>query len=291
MIEQEAKDEIARVLGPLPPKSQRRVARKMLHKYRDKIDSLNLKVEEKKEYLSVLEELQSWLNDNDEPILEKNDVSRLHKFLEAFPNGKIITDEGLPDVREYPDIQHTFVVKHDWSAALGGVEDGDVRLPYELCAFEFRICGRTVIAMAVETDQNEHGMIFTVLVEAQGYWMPFCDSIPKEDDSLSQFVWNQIQAICVALDAEVAVDEVQRAPYKLNQKREKAGKRPLADFHVVDLAKRHRVSNPSYGESGTKKRLHFRRGHWRHYEDSKTWVKWCLVGDPDLGFISKEYSI
>ncbi len=38
-------------------------------------------------------------------------------------------------------------------------------------------------------------------------------------------------------------------------------------------------------------RLHVVRGHWRHYEEHKTWIKWHLRGDPDLGFIQKHYSL
>jgi hypothetical protein len=33
------------------------------------------------------------------------------------------------------------------------------------------------------------------------------------------------------------------------------------------------------------------RGHWRHYERHKTWIKWTLVGDPDLGFVDKHYRL
>jgi hypothetical protein len=38
-------------------------------------------------------------------------------------------------------------------------------------------------------------------------------------------------------------------------------------------------------------RLHFRRRHWRHFVNHKTWIKWTLVGDPDLGFIDKDYRL
>ena len=38
-------------------------------------------------------------------------------------------------------------------------------------------------------------------------------------------------------------------------------------------------------------RLHFRRGHWRHYEDHKTWIRWQMVGNPDLGFVEKQYRL
>jgi hypothetical protein len=101
-----------------------------------------------------------------------------------------------------------------------------------------------------------------------------------------------IRSICIALDAEVAVTEVIRAPHRLNHQREKQGKKPVLDHHVVNLARRSRVEPlPSAGDREARwhPRLHFRRGHWRHFEDHKTWVRWCLVGDPDLGFIDKEY--
>ena len=44
-------------------------------------------------------------------------------------------------------------------------------------------------------------------------------------------------------------------------------------------------------EPETGKRLHFVRGHWRRYEEHKTWIRWRLRGDPDLGFIDKSYRI
>jgi hypothetical protein len=61
---------------------------------------------------------------------------------------------------------------------------------------------------------------------------------------------------------------------------------------MIDLAKRHRVAHVGGASSGRhKKRLHFCRGHWRHYEKSKTWIRWCLKGDPDLGFVDAEYKL
>jgi hypothetical protein len=38
-------------------------------------------------------------------------------------------------------------------------------------------------------------------------------------------------------------------------------------------------------------RLHFRRGHYRHYPNHKLWIRWCLVGNPDLGFIDADYRL
>lgn len=79
----------------------------------------------------------------------------------------------------------------------------------------------------------------------------------------------------------------------INHQRERRGRLPLADYHVVMLAHRRRLEplprDP--GAEVTRKRLHFRRGHWRHYANHKTWIKWMLVGDPDLGFVDKEYRL
>lgn len=33
------------------------------------------------------------------------------------------------------------------------------------------------------------------------------------------------------------------------------------------------------------------RGHWRRLSTFKTWVRWHLRGNPDLGFIDKKYTL
>jgi hypothetical protein len=243
--------------------------------------------------LPRLAEAIDWVNAG-KFVLEKNDCSRLHILTEALltkhfvrysGNGKTWITHTLDADDPMRHIAHTFVVRHDWAGAFNGaVEVADeYKLPFDKCAFEFRISGWSVIAVA-----NEGGV--TVFVQSGDYWV-LLDAEHAHDD-LIDFIQTQIQAICVALDAEVATHTVVRAPAKLNEKRISKGRRPISDYYVVDLAKRHRIANPSAGAGGGgKKRLHFRRGHWRHYEESKTWVKWCLVGDPDLGFVNKHYSL
>lgn len=244
------------------------------------------------EMAMLMSDLRLWANRV--PVLERNDCSRLHKLKEASRAGALIDlPMDGPVVAAPPNdsldgIAQTFVVKHDWAAAFSNAEGmaDEFKLPYEVCAFEFRISGRNVIAILVEVDATRQ---FTAFVEAREYWYGF--GISGKDEPVVSFIWNEIRAICVALDAEVATHSVVRASVKLNDKRTKAGKIPLVDYRVVDLSRKHRITNPAHGDGGTKKRLHFRRGHWRHFEESKTWVKWCLVGDPDLGFISKHYSL
>ena len=103
----------------------------------------------------------------------------------------------------------------------------------------------------------------------------------------------QIRAISIALDSEVAIKTLVRAPHKLNIEREKDGKPALLDYNVVMLNGSNRANYRPYRGAGTHRspRLHFRRGHWRHYLEHKTWVRWTLVGNPELGFIDKEYRL
>jgi len=241
------------------------------------------------EHNILMEDLKRWTHGDMK--LERNDCSRLHKLTAAARAGAL-TDCNFkrgPADDALSSLSQTFVVKHDWAAAFEGAEGiaEEFKLPYDLCAFEFRISGKTVIAIAEEVDDLRQ---FTAFMEVRDLWCGF--NVAEESESkATRFVHAQIRAICIALDLDVAVHSVVRAPARLNEKRAKAGKVPLRDFHIVDLARKHRIANPAHGDGGTKKRLHFRHGHWRHYETSKTWIKWCLVGNPDLGFITKHYSL
>ncbi len=244
--------------------------------------------EELRRQIAACEELKEWRSI---PVLERNDCSRLHKLKEAMATGRVIDGSKGYEIANVSSpvmaLEHTFVVKHDWAGAFANADEiaEDWELPYSICAFEFRISGRSVILGVASNDANSKRV--TGFIETGDYWYS-----PEPEPAIIKFAFGQVRAICVALDAEVAVHTVVRAPHKLNEKRDRAGKPKLLDFHVVDLARRHRVANLSGAMGGGgQKRLHWRRGHWRHFETSKTWVKWCLVGNPDLGFIQKHYTL
>lgn len=292
----------------LPDEAKRELAKPLIDEAIKECGSLTADIahlEHQKELcarqLECLSDLEAWSQKPPILAIERNDCSRLHKLKEAALKGNLIdgTKKGgeiiAPSQSALDKASNTFVVRHDWARAFEHSADwrsGEFKLPYDLCCFEFRLDGRTVILWAMNTENVadcEGPMSFTAFVECGDCWY----SPPGTPvDDFESYLWDQVRAICISLDADIAISTIERAPLALNDKRQKAGKLPLSDFHIVDLAKRHRIANPSgaAGE-GTKKRLHFRRGHWRHFETSKTWVKWCLVGNPDLGFISKEYRL
>lgn len=85
---------------------------------------------------------------------------------------------------------------------------------------------------------------------------------------------------------------------RLNKDRAKRGKLPISsDTHVLSLnmGAVRRVARPADGTHESP-RLHWRRGHWRLLHrgsefENQTWVKRCLVGDPDRGFVHKDYRL
>lgn len=276
---------------------------------------LNARIEKSDRELAAI----SWLLDFVclDPVLEKPSVSISHSMREDAAKGKAIfmSDEDWRSAARDLETEifskaHYFVVQHDWAKAFEGAheyEEGEFRLPFEVCVFEFRISGHRAIVPAIETDE---GVVLSIYVESPVGWYVFAmsynlatkrwlgpvsrdspSSTEKREEKIFSFMAAQVRAICIALEAEVAEANVIAAPPKLNRAREKAGKPPVADYGMIDLSRRLHGPHTEGTGTGTKKRLHFRRGHWRHYEDHRTWIRWTLVGNPDLGFINRQYRL
>jgi hypothetical protein len=220
--------------------------------------------------------------------LEKNTVGRRHLFVDALLSDRVHGTEEAWKRADWSEVQ-SFVVQHDWAAAFKHATDyldaDDFRLPFPSCCFEFRISGYNVFVMANERDEKTSFVSFVGLGE---WWV-----LPTAEQGSQSLLWaqEQIKAICVALEANVAISETVGAPTRLNRKRVERGREPLRPYHVVNLARRHVIERGESTGTGTHKRLHFRRGHWRHYENKTIWIKWTLVGDPDLGWVEKEYRL
>lgn len=255
-------------------------------------DVLNKRQAVLERQVSALRDLRQWYAGlvDGQPVIMRNSTSRFHKLEEAFGNGDVValgnSDALLARVANPPLPRAVFLVEHDWARLLKNSEEteGEVLLPFDYCAFEVNISGLHAIACVDQADNmiphifyhTPHGWIFSPgIVNGEPSW--------RDGAAL-------IRATCIMLDSEVAEVETIRAPEKLNAARQKASKTPLRDHHIVKLDRRRRATPaPGDGEEKTRKRLHFRRGHWRHYATFKSWVRWTLVGDPDLGFVDKEY--
>jgi hypothetical protein len=309
--------------------AKRNELRENLRKVDEKLDGLS--AEELR--LQSWDDLADWL-EGDLP-LGRCDGSMLRKLLDAVTSGESVGARylGLSQATlsatataSFGSIDfQDFLVQHDWAKALTRApefSDGEFRLPYPDCAFEFHIGGRRVIALflgddhegvdmdgypiycALSTKCSTGWITFAGWYINEGRWISDLDADQQNGDynklvePLRKIVADQVMAISVALEAEVAETEIVRASYKMNRIRERDGKLPLFDHHVVKLARRSRAPALPAEYHGTEDqekrrspRFHFRRGHWRHFSNHKAWIKWMLVGDPDLGWIEKEYAL
>lgn len=297
--ESRARETITEKMAGLSPEARARVLQRVIAKVpalaREHSD---VAAEHALNSLRVIDDaLDEWVQSPTFKV-ERNECSRLHKFHEAVIAGRVF---GPPTVK--PETVRTvahslcavppFVVQHDWAAAFKGAQDfkdGTYPLPYEETVFEFRLNGKVVL-FGVEQHNGRHGGFVFVQCTDGAWWMAGSTAEGEDGGPLCAALWAHVRAICIALDAEIATHEIIRGPAKLNEARAKKGAPPLNDYHIVRLRGR-QVGRPEhFGGSHRSPRLHFRRGHWRHLTTHTVWIRWCLAGDPDLGFIEKDYRL
>lgn len=255
-----------------------------------------------REELAAVQPIIEWMR-AERFHVERNDCTRAHKLSEAINERKLVsygkdTHEATIVAAKSFEGAPSFLIQHDWAAAFKNATDyagGTYRLPFDECVLEFRLSGRTVLVGLVDQPSGaRHGYIF-IQADAGYWWFP--GVVIEGDKSASpvyafcEAIWEHVRAVCVALDAEVAYREIVRGPPKLNEARARKGEPPVRDYHIIRLRGRLTGRADSFGGTHRSPRLHFRRGHWRHLATHTVWVKWCLVGDPDLGFIEKDYRL
>lgn len=321
--EASVKARIAEIMSGLRPQEQRKVL-KGLRKEMNRA-SRNLAAERaikahEIEHLNNMQaaftEIEDWAKEGIF-TLERPTGSIIHQLRQDIIDGNALVFHKR---KEFPRVaddyeqevfaeSQIFLVEHDWAAAFakaGDYEDGaEFHLPFEICVFEFKVSDHRAAIIATEMEGN---IYYEVAAKTSIGWFLLGWAAPWQGDRIQEkaegdaegwsglinFLAPQVKAICVALEAEVAETEVTRAPHKLNRAREKAGRVALSDFHTISLARKRRYAAlpaSSSDEPKTQKRLHFRRGHWRHFETFKTWIRWTLVGNPDLGFVDKDYRL
>lgn len=274
--------------------SRREIKRIIPEAFRSLREVERLKVARQRD-LDVLNDFVAWLENGHSKGIQRAVHPHLHKLVMALDQEEVtgIRDrwktEGQAKAAEFLRQAHYFMVRHRWADAFGdAVEDFEFKLPYPFSAFEFQIDDRPVIVWVV---QNGEDVAATGFVRSSTSWIvdDFDEDEPSSVSSVFTEAWRQIRAVCVALDSDIAETTVIRAPSRLNKRRMERRQEPIYDYHILHLDRR-RVK-PVGLTHHRSPRLHFRRGHWRHYDGFKTWIKWTLVGDPDMGFVDKDYAL
>lgn len=280
-------------LRKMPPDLARTLSTDMRGKLRREMqnavaarDAAKMRLKPLEAQIDGLEKAARWFDETSTFSMSRPQGSAWHRVLTARSADFIAAPDGFSIGELVSDECRVFLMEHDWSVALGAIEDAsEWRLPYPRCVFEFSISGRRVCC-AMQQDDGLPARSVT-LMEFGDVWI-----MALSTSGLTAIVDRNVRAACVALDADVAETEITRAPHALNKARARKHLPPLSDFHTLSIVRRSRAARLAR-DTGDRRgvRLHFRRGHWRHYEAHKTWIKWMLVGDPDLGFINKHYAL
>lgn len=256
---------------------------------------------------TAVREAIEWLKAKDFKLGRVN-ASLFHNFLQE---GVIKDDAWELDKPKAREAQ-LFLVEHDWAKAFAnaqGYKGMPWHQPYDLCAFELMIGGKRVLTIL----EKEIGSIF---MRTSVGWLTLAPWDRKESADpwkfLTDIIFDQVKAISVALEARVAETELRAAPTV-----KRKGSEPFeVRYHVVRLMRREKRYVYEAHEPTYRMPLHFRSGHYKHYHMEehreghtwlsagpdrrepcsvcgawRTWTEWMLVGDPDLGFIDKEYRL
>lgn len=116
------------------------------------------------------------------------------------------------------------------------------------------------------------------------------EELPKKDEAARPIGLLQEWLLRLQSSACDAYEPVIQATFT-NRRKAAEGKPPSYSWRtvVVPSMLRQRAIN---GGTHASPRLHERRGHWRNLSDGrKVWVRDCLVGNPDLGVVEKDYRV
>jgi len=200
---------------------------------------------------------------------------------------------------DLPVEAHILLVQHDWASAMdgavieGATDQVRANLPYPITVFEFSFRGG-VRGVYIGCEFKRGDLSSRTFFRTKSGWLSAEIVGPASATNplvkAFEIMDRNIQAICIMLEAQVAEATPMREPFRRNSRPAKGPWKKLS-HHIVSLSRRVRLTPCDDHEPGTPKRLHFRRGHWRHYVSHRTWIKWTLVGNPDLGFVDKEYRL
>jgi hypothetical protein len=80
-------------------------------------------------------------------------------------------------------------------------------------------------------------------------------------------------------------------PEKLNRSRLRRGKEPFFSYHMVDLKPDMKSKFDAAANTGIQQRRHWVRGHFKERKTGRFFWNPHLAGNPELGFVAKDYRV
>lgn len=148
----------------------------------------------------------------------------------------------------------------------------------------------TVAHWVLRAHQRKTTPLFAIEIEDGRFMVQQVDGeeMPTQEDAVRPVGLLQDWLLRLQTHACDGYEPVIQATFT-NRRKAAKGKPPSYSWRtvVVPSMLRQRAIN---GGTHASPRLHERRGHWRNLSDGrKVWVRDCLVGNPDLGVVEKDY--
>jgi len=118
-----------------------------------------------------------------------------------------------------------------------------------------------------------------------------CDLMSEEQMYFVFYLFEMARSIEVFSCSNVYTIE-HKPSENLNKSRIKKKKIPFFSYHTLHINGQSTKQDTDKSGTHASPRLHLRRGHIRRLPDGrKIWVRHCLVGDKNKGFVTKDYSV
>jgi hypothetical protein len=231
----------------------------------------------------------------------------------------IVPDAGqMTDGKPYDNFKESMRLPFDRVALLRDVDIGAGRIVQQI------VVASSAKVAGVPNEDGQHDFVVGACVcvdQAQGAWAPEaprCISLNRIGGGIQIFDLPDAQEEEIAMYGQrifsrdggaygplnglaellvmLSLDNVKTsrvaAPSFLNKKRERKGKVPLYDYHVLTIDGQDVYDRNGAGESDRTIRSHFRRGHIRRIDESRrVWVRQAYVHGRSDGFLDKDYRV
>ncbi|MEG3034010.1 MAG: hypothetical protein RR877_00785 [Aurantimicrobium sp.] len=212
-------------------------------------------------------------------VIGENDLISSGVFNKGSINPKLLDDDDddfdLGGGEYLIDIPFIFI-DHNWygvfNEKVSTIHDEEIVLPFPECIFEISYLESKPV-VRVSQSSDTFGITLEVL------------SNTHELDL--ELLKQHILSACLSLELNImSLPATAKVDMKITENLEFKG----ITYVMLPIRK----SSPSKVVSkntGTKQRLHIRRGHWKTIRGIKKRIKWYIAGDIKLGMIIKDYKI
>lgn len=189
------------------------------------------------------------------------------------------------------DKNYVPVIKTDlpWNNAFGKAIDdlslSEVLLPVPECLLHFKYIDKKDYVAYLHQPTKESKIAYRIL--------PHPDISDEEHKMMMSGMGIFIAYILLSFELKLtALSSSKGENIVFDESNDKPRLNRDYEYKVLPIKQERKESSAAGRGTGSKKKFHIRRAHWRTYEDGKRIrIGWMFVGDINLGFVDKDYVV